>query len=159
MFKTTVTEQPKPKRICHGWWQPSSREKGWLITRLTHMFRQRSRTKWDQFRSAVESLRDSFLSKTLISAPQISRLSSTGDGHLSTGRERRPRQINNISITHTHTHTDLWEADSLGSRSTRVEVMSPLEQKDLMLFSPLYQGDSNNALVKGCGAGGFLETS
>lgn len=157
MFKTTVTEQPKPKRICHGWWQPSSWEKGWLITRLTHMFRQRSRTKWDQFRSAVESLRDSFLSKTLISAPQISRLSSAGDGHLSMGRERRPRQINNISITHTHTHTQTYGRQTVwgAEAHTHVEVMSPLEQKDLMLFSPLYQGDSNKALVKGCGAGGF----
>lgn len=104
MFKTTVTKQPKPKRICHGWWQPSSWEKGWLITSLTHMFLQRSCTKWDQFRSALECPRDSFLSKTLISAPQISCPSSAANGHRSMGRESIPRQINNIPITHTHKH-------------------------------------------------------
>lgn len=99
MFKTTVTKQPK--QICHGWWQPSSWEKGWLITSLTHMFCQKSRTKWDQFRSAVECLRDSFLSQTLISAPQISCLSLAADGHRGKGRASGPRRVNNISITRT----------------------------------------------------------
>lgn len=98
----------------------------------TLKFRQQSCSEWERFRSSMERLGESSLSKTLISPSQISCPSSVADRRRGLGTRTASPSKSTTYQSNTH---------RLMGGHTQVEVMSLSESEDLRpLLSPQYQG-------------------